>query len=84
MVSGFRVPALFLPGDHTLAHLDQDLVDMATYLGKDASKWSTGDDAVKDGLNPYNYGWPWEVKVKSDGTPDLQKLYGVGRILMSR
>jgi hypothetical protein len=53
---------------------------MATYLGKDASKWSTGDDAVKDGLNPYNYGWPWEVKVKSDGTPDLQKLYGVGRM----
>jgi secreted PhoX family phosphatase len=63
-----------------LNFLNPDLVNMATYLGKDPSKWSTGDDAVKDGLNPYNYGWPWELKVKSDGTPDLQKLYGVGRM----
>jgi hypothetical protein len=61
--------------------LTEDLVNMAIYLGKDPKTWKDGPAAVKEGLNPYNYGWPWEVKVNADGKPtEPQKLYAIGRM----
>jgi hypothetical protein len=62
-------------------NINKELVNMASYLKLDPSTFKDGPAAAKAGLNPYNYGWSWEVKVGSDGKPfELQKLYAVGRM----
>ncbi len=65
---------------YSLAYPAGGLLNMASYLGLDPSTYKDGAAAAKAGLNPYNYGWPWELKVTSDGKPDVKKLYAIGRM----
>jgi hypothetical protein len=61
-------------------NIDTYMVNMASYLGLDPSTYKDGPAAAKAGLNPYKYGWSWEMKVTTEGKPDVKKLYNVGRI----